>query len=62
MKIVLVNVDFIDAYTGKLRPAGSRAEMTDERIAEIRAINPEFVSIIGVAEEKAEEKAEKKGK
>lgn len=60
MKIVLVNVDFIDAYTGELRPAGSKAEMTDERIAEIRAINPEFVSVVGVADEKDEEKVEKK--
>lgn len=54
-KIVLVNVDFLDVYTGKLHMAGSKCEMTDERIAEVKAVNPEFVSVIGTAEEKTEE-------
>lgn len=52
-KIVLVNIDFKDVYTGKLHTAGSKVEMTDERIAEVRSVNPEFVSVIGVAEKKA---------
>ena len=55
-KIVLVNFDFKDVYTGKLHTAGSKVEMTDERIAEVRSVNPEFVSVIGVAEKKAEKK------
>ena len=50
-KIVLVNVDFKDAYTGKLHKAGSKAEMTDARIAEVKAVNPEFVTVIGAVEE-----------
>lgn len=50
-KIVLVNIDFKDAYTGELHQAGSKCEMTDARIAEVKAVNPEFVSVIGVVEE-----------
>lgn len=61
MKKVLVNFDFIDAYTGKLRKAGSKAEMTDERIAEIKSINPDFVTVIGVVEEKAPEEKTPEG-
>lgn len=50
-KIVLVNVDFRDVYTGELHKAGSKCEMTDARIAEVKAVNPEFVSVIGTVEE-----------
>lgn len=53
-KIVLVNVDFIDAYTGELHKAGSRVEMTDERIAEVKAVIPEGVSVVGKVEEPAQ--------
>lgn len=53
-KIVLVNVDFRDVYTGELHTAGSKCEMTDARIAEVKAVNPEFVSVIGVVEEPAQ--------
>lgn len=61
-KIVLVNVDFIDVYTGKLHKAGDKVEMTDERIAEVRGVNPEFVSVIGTVAEPAQaaEKADSK--
>ncbi len=52
-KIVLVNVDFIDAYTGQLHKAGERVEMTDERIAEVKAVIPEGVSVVGKVEEPA---------
>lgn len=54
-KIVLVNVDFIDAYTGELHKAGSRVEMTDERIAEVKAVIPEGVSVVGKVEEPVQE-------
>lgn len=54
MKLVLVNVDFKDAYTGKIRKAGEKAKLTEERVAEIKAVNPDFVSVIGEVEEKAE--------
>lgn len=50
-KIVLVNVDFIDAYTGELHKAGDRMVMTDERIAEVKAVIPEGVSVVGKVEE-----------
>lgn len=52
MKKVLVNYDFIDAYTGKLQKAGSKVNMTEERIAEVKSVNPDFVSVIGVVEDK----------
>lgn len=58
-KIVLVNIDFKDVYTGKLHKAGDKVEMTDERIAEVRSVNPEFVSVIGTAEKAEKPKAEK---
>lgn len=48
----MVNVDFIDAYTGEMHRAGDKVEMTEARIAEVKAVDPEFVSVIGtVAEE-----------
>lgn len=50
-KIVLVNVDFRDVYTGELHKAGTKCEMTDARIAEVKAVNPEFVSVIGAVAE-----------
>lgn len=50
-KLVLVNIDFKDVYTGKLHKAGDKEEMTAERIAEIKSVNPEFVSVIGSVEE-----------
>ena len=67
MKLVLINTDFRDVYTGKIHHAGEREEMTDERIAEIRAVNAEFVSVIGSVPDKVEkddkaDKAEKKSK
>lgn len=50
-KLVLINVDFKDAYTGKIHRAGDKVEMTDERITEVKSVNPEFVSVIGIVEE-----------
>ena len=55
LKIVMVNVDFIDAYTGELHRTGDKVEMTEARIAEVKAVNPEFVSVIGTVEEPAVE-------
>ena len=51
MKYVLINHDFRDVYTGEIHRAGNKEEMTDERIAEIKAVNPEFVSVIGLVPE-----------
>ena len=50
-KVVLINVSFRDAYTGEIHRAGDKAIMDDGRIAEIRGVNPEFVSVIGMVEE-----------
>ena len=57
-KLVLVNVDFKDVYTGQLHKAGDKVEMTDERIAEVKSVNPEMVSVIGLVEEPEEIPAE----
>lgn len=50
MKKVLINETFKDVYTGRMRTAGDTAEMTDERIKEIKEVNPNFVTVIGKAE------------
>lgn len=52
MKKVMINVDFIDAETGKVRKAGTKVNLTEDRIAEIRAVNPELITVIGTVEEK----------
>lgn len=64
-KLVLVNHNFKDAYSGMLHKAGEKVKMTDERIAEVKGVNPDFVSVIGIVEEAEvpdinEEKTEKK--
>lgn len=64
MKIVLINQDFKDAYTGKVRKAGSRVRMTAERVEEIKKVNADFVTVVGEAEDpeqgqEAEKQAEK---
>lgn len=59
MKIVLINHDFRDAYTGKMHVAGSREKMTAERVTEIKAVNPEFVTVIGEGPEETEDKPKK---
>ena len=60
-KIVLINEALKDVYTKKIHTAGDTKEMTDERIAEIKAVNPDFVTVIGVVEEEdpGKEKGEK---
>lgn len=50
MKKVLINETFKDVYTGRMRTAGDICEMTDERIKEIKEVNPNFVTVIGKAE------------
>ena len=53
-KLVLINEAFKDVYTKKMHTPGETEEMTDERIAEIKAVNPDFVTVIGVVEEEEE--------
>ena len=57
-RIVLVNTDFRDRHTGKIHKAGSTPKMTDERITEVRSVNPDFVTVIGTVEEAEPETAQ----
>lgn len=51
MKKVMINIDFIDAHTGKRHKAGTKEKMSEERVAEIRAVNPDLITVIGSVEE-----------
>lgn len=51
MKKVLINADFKDRYTGEMHKAGKTEEMSEERIAEIKEVNPNFISVVGNVEE-----------
>lgn len=48
MRTVLVNVAFRDKYTKKMYVAGKTYEMSEERIAEIKEVNSNFITVIGV--------------
>ena len=62
-KLVLINEKFKDVYSKKIYKAGDTEEMTVERITEIKAVNPNFVTIIGdVKEEVVEEVVVQDGK
>lgn len=50
MKKVMINIDFIDAETGKVRKAGTKVNLAEERVAEIRAVNPDLITVIGTVE------------
>lgn len=54
MKKVMINIDFIDAETGKIRKAGTKVNLTEERVAEIRAVNPDLITVIGTVEKPKE--------
>lgn len=71
MKKVLVNVSFTDAYTGEKYEAGQRIVMSQERIAEVKEVDRNLISVVGnvptavqedAESEAAEEKSTKKGK
>lgn len=53
-RIVMVNIPFRDVYTGKVYKAGKKITMSQERIAEIKEINKDLVSVVGYAEQKQE--------
>lgn len=46
-KKVIINENFKDRYTGKMRVAGKKVEMTEDRIKEIKEVNPYFITVIG---------------
>ncbi len=54
IRIVLVNTDFRDRHTGKIHKAGKTLKMSDDRITEVRSVNPDFVTVIGTVEEEPE--------
>lgn len=47
MKKVLVNVPFRDKYTKELYEAGKTYPMPEERVKEVKEVNPNFVTVIG---------------
>ena len=52
MKLVVVNIPFVDRYTGKMHKAdGKPVKMTAERVAEIKEVNPNLITVIGNVEE-----------
>ena len=57
MKTVLVNVPFRDKYTGEVYDAGKTYPMTAERVAEVKEVNPNFVTVVGNAPDPVEEAA-----
>lgn len=52
MKEVLINVPFRDVYTGEVYTAGKTYPMTEERVKEIKEVNPNFITVVGNAKEK----------
>lgn len=60
MKRVLININFKDAYTDELYVAGEYANLTEERITEIKAVNPNFVTVAGNVEKPATKTTTKK--
>lgn len=58
MKKVLVNVEFKDAYTGEHYKPGQTIELSEERVAEVSAVNKNMISVIGNVEAAAEEPIE----
>ena len=60
-KLVLINETFKDVYNPKMKhKAGSTEEMTEARIEEIRAVNPNLITVIGKGEEEEDTDALKK--
>lgn len=49
MKQVLVNVPFRDKYTGEMYAAGKAYPMTEDRVKEVKDVNPNFITVIGNA-------------
>ncbi len=57
---VLVNVTFIDKYTGELYKAGDKVTMTKERAKEVQDfVVKGFITVLGEVEEKPKAKATK---
>ena len=59
MKLVKVLIPFNDKVTGAAYKVNDEVELSDERIAEIKAINTNMLVVLGEAE-KPKKKASKK--
>ena len=59
MMKVKVLIPFIDKVTGKLCNVDDIIEVSNERLAEIRAVSINMVLVLGEAEEKPKPKAKK---
>ena len=46
MRTVLVNVTFRDRYTDEVYVAGKTYPMSEERISEVKEVNPNFITVI----------------
>ena len=51
MKNVLIITAFKDKYTGIIYDAGKIVEMTEERIREVKEVNPGLIEVVGKAVE-----------
>lgn len=49
MKQVLVNVEFRDRYTGEKYIPGKTYPMSEERVKEVKEVNPNFITVVGNA-------------
>lgn len=56
MKLARVNIPFTDKVTGELHKVNDEIVLTDERIAEIKLVSVNMVSVIGEAEKKPRKK------
>lgn len=55
MREVLVNSTFEDKYSHKKYEGGKKYPMTDARIAEIKEVNPNLISVLGESKAKSPE-------
>lgn len=55
MREVLVNSTFEDKYTHKKYEGGKTYPMSEARIAEIKEVNPNLITVIGESKEKSPE-------
>lgn len=60
MKRVKVLIPFTDKVTGEKRKVDDIIDMTEERIAEVKAVSVNMILVVGEAEEAQEEPKPKK--
>ena len=46
MSKVLINTNFFDAHTRELYIAGEFTDLTEERIAEVKLVDPNFITVV----------------